>query len=267
MPPLLADQLLSDQRPSERPAARAPHRRASPRPRRDGRPSLHAARSITWRSPRRADRAAMRAAPECSTASRRARDLRSRPSVRSPARRAPSSMSIETISSTNSGLPSAAAWMRRGRLGIDARPRQEPLDEPLRLVVRERLEEDGRRVALAAAPGRSRVEQLGPRHGHEQDRRVARPVGNVLDEIEQRRLGPVEVVEDDDERLLAARAPRAGDAQPRSLPRPRRCLGETDELGDARRHHRSIVVAAEGRPRSSPRASAGGRPRRCRSAA
>ena len=45
----------------------------------------------------------------------------------------------------------------------------------LGLVGRERLEQDGRRVQLAAAPARTAVEQLGPREAEQQDRRVAAP--------------------------------------------------------------------------------------------
>ena len=44
------------------------------------------------------------------------------------------------------------------------------------------------------------VEELGPRRAEQQDRRVARLLGQVLDERQERRLGPLQVVEDDHER-------------------------------------------------------------------
>ena len=47
------------------------------------------------------------------------------------------------------------------------------------------------------------VEQLRPREAEQQDRRAAREVGDVVDQVEERRLAPVDVVEDDDERPLA----------------------------------------------------------------
>ena len=63
-------------------------------------------------------------------------------------------------------------------------------------------------VQLAAAPCRPVVEQLRPRQAEQQDRRVAGPVRDVLDQVEERRLGPVDVVEHDDQRPRVARAPR-----------------------------------------------------------
>ncbi len=48
-----------------------------------------------------------------------------------------------------------------------------------------------------AAPARTLLEQVGPRHAEQEQRRVAAPVGDVLDEIEERRLGPVQVVDDE----------------------------------------------------------------------
>ena len=51
------------------------------------------------------------------------------------------------------------------------------------------------------------LEELLAREADDEDR--ARPlVGEVLDELEERRLGPVDVVEDEDERLARARSPR-----------------------------------------------------------
>ena len=66
----------------------------------------------------------------------------------------------------------------------------------------ERLEQERRRVQLAAAPAGSDVEQLGARDAEEEDRRVAREVGDVLDEVDEDRLGPLQVVDDDDLRPL-----------------------------------------------------------------
>ena len=95
-----------------------------------------------------------------------------------------------------------------GRLEDPARgaPRSTPsgerVDELGRLVRRERLEQRGGGVQLAAAPRRPHVEQVGARHAEEQDRRVAAQVGDVLDQVEEGRLAPVQVVEDDHDRPL-----------------------------------------------------------------
>ena len=86
-----------------------------------------------------------------------------------------------------------------GELGLA----EEVAHQELAFASGERLEEHRGRVHLAAAPCRPRVEELGSGEADEQDRRVARPVRDVVDEVEEGRLGPVHVVEDDDERLLA----------------------------------------------------------------
>ena len=54
-------------------------------------------------------------------------------------------------------------------------------------------------MPLAAAPAGVTVEQLGPRNAEEQDRRVARLVREIVDELEEGGLRPLQVVEDDDE--------------------------------------------------------------------
>ena len=65
-------------------------------------------------------------------------------------------------------------------------------------LLRQRLERDRR-----AAPARALVEQVGSREAEKQDRCVAAPAGDVLEQVEERRLGPVDVLEADDERALA----------------------------------------------------------------
>ena len=51
------------------------------------------------------------------------------------------------------------------------------------------------------APTGSKFEQLGPGKADEQDRRIPRPVRDVLHELEEGRLAPVDVLEDDDQGL------------------------------------------------------------------
>ena len=46
------------------------------------------------------------------------------------------------------------------------------------------------------------LEQIGSGDAEQQDRRVARPVGDVLDQIQEDGLGPLDVVEHDDLRPL-----------------------------------------------------------------
>ena len=73
------------------------------------------------------------------------------------------------------------------------------VDEGLRRCVVERLERHQGRVRLGG-PRRSRLEQVGPCQADDQDRGGARSADDVLEEVEHRRLGPVNVVDDEDER-------------------------------------------------------------------
>ena len=90
----------------------------------------------------------------------------------------------------------------------------EVLDQAAAFVIGERLEQDRRRVQLAAAPARADVEQLRAGEADEQDRGASSPVGDVLDEIEERRLAPVDVVEDEHERMSHPQASRRASARP-----------------------------------------------------
>ena len=109
--------------------------------------------------------------------------------------------SIATISSTNSGLPSAAVRIR-SRSPSSTSPASSPSSRSLasrpsgssRTVVG---------VQLPAGPARPAVEQLRARHAQQQDRCVARPVRDVLDQVEEGFFRPVQVVPHDDERALA----------------------------------------------------------------
>ena len=74
----------------------------------------------------------------------------------------------------------------------------ERVEKLRRFAVRERLE-----AHVHALPLGPLLEQLGTRDAEEEDRGVAAPAAHVLDEVEQRRLGPVDVLQDDDERPFA----------------------------------------------------------------
>jgi hypothetical protein len=71
-----------------------------------------------------------------------------------------------------------------------------------RLLVRQRRELDRRRIHLAAAPSRPPLEQLQPRRANDQERDVAHPVREVVDEVEQPVVGPVDVLEHEHEGVI-----------------------------------------------------------------
>ena len=69
----------------------------------------------------------------------------------------------------------------------------------------ERLERDARGAAAPAAPARPAGGQLRPGRAQEQGRRLD-PVGELLEQVEHRRIGPVDVIHDDDQRPAPRRA-------------------------------------------------------------
>ena len=75
-------------------------------------------------------------------------------------------------------------------------------DQLIRFVLRERLEGDRRRVQLAAGPGRPAIEEFRTRHAEEKDGSAAREIGDVLDQLEEGLLAPLDVVEDAEQRFL-----------------------------------------------------------------
>jgi hypothetical protein len=84
--------------------------------------------------------------------------------------------------------------------------------------VTERLEPKRDRPVGAA------VEQLRPRQAHEQDRGARGKERDVLDQVEERLLTPMKIVDDDDERLLARRLLERLAKGPGDLVRRRRRL-------------------------------------------
>ena len=54
---------------------------------------------------------------------------------------------------------------------------------------------------MTRAPGRPLLEQLGPGEGDHAQRRVARPLEQVLHEVEQRRVRPLHVLEREHRRI------------------------------------------------------------------
>ena len=80
--------------------------------------------------------------------------------------------------------------------------RQEAGHELARLVGAQRVEEDRRRAAAPAAPRGPVLEQLVAGEAQEQQR-AADPLRQVLDQVEHAVVGPVDVLEREDERLLA----------------------------------------------------------------
>ena len=151
----------------------------------------------------------------------------------------PCSASSRIVSSTKSGLPSVLSRSARLTASGSSHLLGQRVDELLGLGERQRAELDRDRTASAATPRRSRLEQLRAGEAHDQHRGVVDPVGEVLDEVEQRLLRPVDVLEAEHERLGLGevRRPlvrRPGDLLPASLPGHgvEHPGGEAEQIGD-----------------------------------
>ena len=92
------------------------------------------------------------------------------------------------------------------------------MDEARRVVVRERRERDRRRVRLPSAPARTAREELGPRGADDEHRHSGRPVDQVVDEVEQAVVRPVQILEDENRAGSARRALRRTVARRRTPP-------------------------------------------------
>ena len=108
---------------------------------------------------------------------------------------APSARSAASCS-TKSGFPSATSRILL-RVSSSTSPTREAASSS-----GERLEREHDGVRPRCRPGRAVGEQVWTRRAEEQDRRGSE-VGDVLDEVEERRLGPVQVVEHDHQRPLS----------------------------------------------------------------
>ena len=75
------------------------------------------------------------------------------------------------------------------------------LDQLLRLIRRERLEHQHLGIGLAT-PRRTLIQQLGPRQAEQEKGGIAGPAHEMLDQVEQGRLSPVDVLDDERERPL-----------------------------------------------------------------
>ena len=97
-------------------------------------------------------------------------------------------------------LDHPARRARRGRL-----VGKQPGDQLLGVCRRQRLEDGDLSRAFGPRPRRAFLEQLRPGRRDDHDRPVGE-AGEVLDQVEQPRLGPVEVVERDHERGVVRHA-------------------------------------------------------------
>ena len=212
--PVGPDQLLADERGQAR-RHLAPRRARAPAPRRGGRPRPRPrpARARSAR-PGRAGRGGPRAAPAASAG------RRPRPSA---------------VAGHRDHLLDEERVAAGGAGDLRAQLAGEPLgDQLVDVLVAERLEPERDR------PRRAALGQLRPRHAEQQDRRAGGEQRDVLEQVEEGLLAPLDVVEDDDQRSLRRRVLRAACGTPRRSPRPRSAASRLAEQRADRRGGRLV---------------------------
>ena len=116
------------------------------------------------------------------------------------------------------------------------------LEQRAHVLPRQRRQLDRR-----PSPRRPQLREVRARHAADEDRRVATPAGEVLDEVEEGRLRPLDVVEHEHERLLAReRLEQAADRRV-ELIGARAWLRPADGLEDAPARRLAVGLAAEHR--------------------
>ncbi len=98
----------------------------------------------------------------------------------------------------------AAGAFEQGLLDVGRQHRavEQGDHQPGGLNVGQRLERDRRGIELAATPVRAPSKQLGSGRADHQHRHVGHPVGELVDEVEQALVSPLEILEDEDQRTL-----------------------------------------------------------------
>ena len=130
-----------------------------------------------------------------------------------------------------SGFPSAVSSTRAVVAG--ARPRARLAISASQSASGRRSSRTRARVRLSAAPAGSLLEQLGTGDADEEDRRTPHPLRQVLDQVEEGGLGPVDVLEEDDEGPLPGERLEQAPGGPEDLLAIARRLRDADRLLEA----------------------------------
>src|SRR5205823_381950 len=111
----------------------------------------------------------------------------------------------------------------------------------------ERRERDRERIAFSATPAGAAVEELRTRRAEHEERRAVDPIRELVDEVEEIVVRPVQVLEDEDERALLRKCLEEPSPGPEALAPPiateLALRTEPDERPELRFDPRSLVLA------------------------
>ncbi len=111
--------------------------------------------------------------------------------------------------------------------------------------LRQRLQDDPR-LARTGGPLGLTVQQAVAGGAQQQHRRAGEGIDEVPDQIEQRRLGPVDVVEEDDDRSVGGKQLEEAADAPEQLGQLERGRAEPDRRGDGRQHRIGVITEQRG---------------------
>ena len=160
----------------------------------------------------------------------------------------PLSTSMRIVSSTKSGLPSVRSSASAGSVAGTSPDAPASCASSFSTSCSLSSSESGsssiavERTRPPPQPGRI-VEQLGTREADDQERRP-HEVGQMLDEVEQRRLRPVDVLEEEDERLHVGDALHHLAGRPGDLLRAALAVERLHEAGGEAEHVRDCLLGA-----------------------
>ena len=144
--------------------------------------------------------------------------------------------------SRKKGFPSAASTMRRRSSAARSRSGLRCSASANRLVVGEGCQHGENGVRSRRRPRRPFLEELGPCQAQDDNPRPARETRDVLQQVEQRRLGPVDVVDDEDERSLACKRLEESSKRPGGLFAGTADRVRSERAGNAVRDRLSTLV-------------------------
>ena len=183
-----------------------------------------------------------------------------------PRRRAPAARG--RAASAPSRRRRAARPRRAARIRLahsSGRPGTSPASSSSIAVGRERLEVERGEVALAGAPGRPALGQLGPGEREDEQGVAARPVEQVLDEVEQRRVRPLHVLEHEHVGISSASRSKKSRQARRVLPIALACSSSPSRWarrGSTQRRSSGSAMISSTRRAASRAATRCPRPRR-----
>ena len=109
---------------------------------------------------------------------------------------------------------------------------EELVDQHPDLLRCQRLQMKDRRVRQVGRPSGSFLQQIAPGEAEDEDRGVPARAQEILEEIEERGFGPLQVVQDHDERVFPGHLLQQPADRPERLLHPHRGVRETDRCCD-----------------------------------